>query len=60
MNKQAEFIEALRNLQQQMPLMLECVEQQAQMTKAKYDALIRAGFSKEEALELCKGKILQW
>ena len=33
---------------------VECFRRMAWMTKIKYDALIKEGFNKDQALELCK------
>jgi len=33
---------------------VECFRRLAKMTKIKYDALIKEGFNKDQALELCK------
>ena len=46
--------EALRNAQQMLPLMIDFVQLEAKVTRAKYLALVNEGFDKEEALFLCK------
>ena len=45
---------ALDQMKIDLPGMLEYIIIMAEMTKAKYDAMIDQGFTKEEALELCK------
>lgn len=46
--------QALKEVRENMPAILENIALQAQMTKAKYDALIKNGFTAEQAIELCK------
>jgi hypothetical protein len=46
--------QALRQLRDDMPLLLEHVALQAQITKAKFDQLVKNGFTPEQALVLCK------
>ena len=45
---------ALEQLKIHMPLMVEYEQLRAQQLRAKYDALTDAGFTPEQALELCK------
>lgn len=45
----------LATFRENLPVHLEYAEIMAKITKAKYTSLIKEGFSKEEALELCKG-----
>ena len=45
----------LRQLQADLPLLLESIDILAQLIRAKFDALKNQGFSDHEALELCKG-----
>ena len=46
---------ALEQLKLTMPQMCEYQTLLAQQLRAKYDGLIKAGFTAEQALELCKG-----
>lgn len=46
--------QALKQLRDDMPLLLEHIALQAQMTKAKFDQLVKNGFTPEQALILCK------
>lgn len=46
--------QAVKELKENMPAMLEHIILTARLTKAKYDALIKEGFTKEQAIELCK------
>ena len=41
-------------MRKNLPTYLEMTEILVKITKAKYDALVKEGFTKEEALELCK------
>lgn len=48
---------ALEQMKVHMPLMIEYEQLKAQQLRAKYDALIEAGFTLEQALELCKAPL---
>ena len=48
--------QALKKLRDYMPLLLEHIQIQARLIKAKYDELVKAGFTPEQALQLC-GKL---
>ena len=49
-----EMRDELRKLQANIQTVLESQAIVAQITRAKYDALITQGFTQEQALELCK------
>ena len=53
-NKKSELRDNLRIVQQDLTAIIEGVVLNAKITKAKYDALIIEGFTKEQALELSK------
>lgn len=46
--------EEFRRLQASIQTILEAQTMYAQVTKAKYDALVKQGFTPMQALELCK------
>lgn len=58
-NKPNEFQEALRNMKDLMSDTIEFLVIDAQLKKAKYDALRNEGFQPHQALELCKGPVIQ-
>jgi len=45
---------ALEELKRSLPIHIEALEIQAQMIRAKYQALVAQGFTEAQALELCK------
>lgn len=47
--------ESFRNLQTNIEVLLDGQALLAQLTRAKYEALLEQGFTRAEALELCKG-----
>ena len=53
-NKKNELRENLRIVQQDLSAIIEGVILNTKITRAKYDALIAEGFTKEQALELSK------
>lgn len=44
----------LRNLVENLPVMLEYQTAVAQLQRARYKALLKEGFTEEQAIELCK------
>jgi len=44
----------IQNVLNDLPQIIESAKLQAKITRINYDAYIEAGFSKSEALELCK------
>lgn len=46
--------DALRNMKRNMEMYIEYHQLNAKLQRAKYLVLIEVGFSKEEALQLCK------
>jgi len=51
---QYELAQAVKNLRDNLPAFLELAKLQAVQMRAKYLALIDAGFDAAQALELCK------
>jgi len=51
---QYELAQAVKNLRDNLPAFLELARLQAVQMRAKYLALIEAGFDQAQALELCK------
>jgi hypothetical protein len=49
-----EFKEAIRQMRKSMETMPEYMELTSRMRKLKYEALVKEGFSHEDAIELCK------
>lgn len=58
-DKPKSMIEIMRMVQQDMPMILESIKVQAEMIRYKFLELKKQGFTDAEALELCKGKLLQ-
>ena len=54
MNLDPELLEALTKMKDNMVAMSELVLMQAKLHKEKYNACIEEGFTKGQALELCK------
>lgn len=52
-------IELLREMQQNLPMILEAIKIQSEMLRYKFLELKKQGFTDAEALELCKGKLIQ-
>lgn len=50
--------QALKDNQDTFLLRMELISAMAAELKAKYDAMISAGFSAEQAIELCKSKAI--
>lgn len=55
MNEQERIsiAQAVRNLRENMPALLEMAQLNAQITRAKYLALVKEGFTEAQALDLC-------
>lgn len=58
MNKEkaVEIKNALEEMKDMMPYMIEAETQKAIIIKARYDSLIRAGFEEDKAIEICIGE----
>jgi hypothetical protein len=52
--KNDALAQAIRDLQSNITMLCEHQTLMAKVVRAKYDALIKAGFSDAQALELCK------
>lgn len=48
-----QLAQAVRDTRENMPAILESITLSARLAKAKYDALMKEGFTAEQALELC-------
>ncbi len=53
----AELRAGLQMMHETLPEMCEFQEYQAKLLKAKFNGLVKAGFTEVQALELCKGGI---
>lgn len=52
--ERAALAQAVRNLRENLPALLELDELQARLTRKKFLALVSQGFTEAQALELCK------
>lgn len=52
----SEFKEGLKTMRENLQAIVEAQASQALMLKARYDALVKVGFSKQDALELVKAR----
>lgn len=48
--------ESLADMREQMPALLEYVVMTAQLTRARYNALRKEGFTEKQAIELCRSE----
>lgn len=46
--------EALRQMREGLAMLIEYQQLNAQLIRARYDALLKQGFSESQAIELCK------
>lgn len=54
-NKQVLLAQEIKRLRDNLPAMLELQRLQAKMMREKFLALIKEGFTEEQALKLCHG-----
>lgn len=52
--ERVNLAQLIRNIRDEMPMQIELQQVHARLTKAKYDALVREGFTPEQAIQLCK------
>lgn len=52
-----EFIKAARLFIEQVPILVDCQVAIARLQKARYDALIKEGFTEQQAVQLCQNVI---
>jgi hypothetical protein len=45
---------ALREMQQNLPLQIQIAQYMAQVTRARFNAYLKEGFTEHQAIELCK------
>ena len=50
---------ALRSFREGSAMLLEAIVLQAPLIRAKFNALLKEGFTEAQAIELCKGSLLQ-
>lgn len=50
---------ALRSYRESADTMLQLLVAQAPLIRAKFNALVKEGFTEAQAIELCKGALLQ-
>lgn len=52
-----KMIQILKDLKRNLDVHIEYVKVMSTVRKAKYDSLVKEGFTPEQALELCKGEL---
>lgn len=57
--KEDDMENAVRKYREGAQLLSQAVIAQAPLIRAKFNALVKEGFSEAQAIELCKGNILQ-
>lgn len=55
MPERNEMVSALEGLKRNISTIIEYQEILAKLKKAKFDSLVEAGFTEEQAIELCRG-----
>lgn len=52
--ERVNLAQSIKTIRDEMPLQIELQQVLAKLAKAKFDALVREGFTPEQALSLCK------
>lgn len=52
--ERVSIAQTIRQLKEEMVMRIELEQTLAKLTKAKFDALVREGFTPEQAIQLCK------
>lgn len=49
-----KLAQSIKQMREQLPALMEFAELQARLTRTKYNALLKEGFTEVQAIELCK------
>lgn len=50
----AALAQSVKNMRENLPALMEFEQLQARLSRHKFQALVEAGFSEQQALELCR------
>lgn len=54
-----EYAQIVRRYREHAPMVIDAIILQAPLLRAKFNALVKEGFTEAQALELCRGPLLQ-